>query len=58
MTLKTDMTREGRMTLKTDLAEKMVKTSPTGRNLKAAILVKKRNPVKKPRVITRSLSLK
>ena len=43
---------------KMDLAVRMVKTSPRGRNLKAAILGMKRNPVKKPRATTRSFSLK
>ena len=52
------MMREGRMMQKTDLAVRMVKTSPRGRNLRAAMLVKKRHPVKKPRVTTRSFSLK
>ena len=52
------MMSDGRMMQKTDLAVKMVKTSPRGRNLRAAMLVKKRNPVKNPRVTTRSFSLK
>ena len=42
---------------KIDLAVRMVKTSPRGRNLKAAILVMNRNPVKKPRATTKSFSL-
>ena len=41
-----------------DLAVRMLKTSPRGRNLKAAILEKKRTPVRNPRVMTRSFSLK
>jgi hypothetical protein len=51
------MMSDGIIMQKTDLAAKMVKTSPRGRNLSAAILVKKRNPVKNPRVMTRSFSL-
>jgi hypothetical protein len=56
--LAVQMMSDGRMMQKTDLAVKMVKTSPRGRNLRAAMLVKNRNPVKNPRVTTRSFSLK
>jgi hypothetical protein len=52
------MMSDGRMMQKTDLAVKMVNTSPRGRNLRAAMLVKKWNPVKNPLVTTRSFSLK